>query len=118
MKKRVFAMILVLAVALSLTAIAVEPRAVSAYPSLSFSGKTAICELDVTGVSTSSKVSATIMLYEGSTCVDTWYASSTGALSFSETHANCTSGTTYKLMVSVVVDGRVVSTSPKTATCP
>ena len=87
-----------------ITASAVESRAMSIAPGLSFSGTTAYCDVTVSCDYSSDKISATMKLWEGNFCIATWTASGTGSLSMMKTKSNCISGQEYTLTVDVVIN--------------
>lgn len=116
MKKRIFAAILLVALVLSMTAYAVEPRSKSIVPSLTFSGKTANCGVDIVSTNTSDSISATIKLCRGTEVLETWYESGDGYIFFSDTYTVDKTGT-YKLTADVTINGTTYPTVSKTATC-
>ncbi len=101
MKKRVLALILVLAFALGITAFAAE-QATAIRPSLNFSGTTAHCVLNVTDAG--AEITATLELYYGGTKLRTWTGSGESYLSIGGTHT-VVKGNTYLLIAYGDVDG-------------
>ena len=117
MQKRVFSMLALLVMALTLTVNAADTRAISAKAILNFTGTQANCSATISANNSSEKISATIKLWNGSTCLKTWSASGTGVLSFYQTAA-VTKGQTYSLEVSYTVAGVSQPTVSATNTCP
>lgn len=109
MAKRVSSMFAVLVLVLSIPVSAAQIRAISTTPSLSFDGTQANCTVSIYANNNSEKISATVKLWNGSTCLKTWSTSGTGSLSFYKT-ATVKKGQTYKLEVSYSVAG--VSKTP------
>lgn len=117
MRKASILLALLLLVAVFTTAQASPARIPPAYPALSFSGTTANCSVYVNSGTPDGSISATIQLWQGSTCVATWYASGVGSLTHSASKA-VTSGLQYTLTVDATING---SSSPRvstTKTCP
>lgn len=117
MRKASILLALLLLVAVFTTAQASPARIPPAYPALSFSGTTANCSVYVNSGTPDGSISATIQLWQGSTCVATWYASGVGSLTYSTSKA-VTSGLQYTLTVDATING---SSSPRvstTKTCP
>lgn len=114
--KKVISLILVIVMLLaaSVTAFAVEPRVVSAHPSLYFTGTTANCE--VTIIEANQKISASMTLWDGNNCIGIWPGSGTSVVKITGT---CTvePGKTYTLKVTGTSGGRLISVEPITATC-
>lgn len=101
MKKRVLALILVLAFALSITAFAVE-QITTIEPTLSFTGTTAHCDLTVT--EPGAYITATLELYYGNTKLKTWNGSGTGVVYVGGDYG-VVDGNTYVLVAYGTVDG-------------
>ena len=67
-------------------------------------------------LSLSSKISATVKLWDGSTCLKTWTDSGTGVLSFSEAHSkDIKSGKSYKMTVDYTIAGKSYPQLPTSA---
>lgn len=115
-KKRMLAIILTVAVILSMTVYAVEPRSKSISPRLTFSNMTANCSVDILGSNDSDSISATIKLCRGTEVLETWYESGDGYIFFSDTYTVDKTGT-YKLTVDATINGTTYPTVSKTATC-
>lgn len=117
MKKVALIMVLLLVLLIPVSAAASVARMPQSFPSLSFSGTTANCSLTILADDGSASINATVQLWQGSTCLQTWYASGTGRLTFSGTQS-VTSGVQYKLTVSATVNGSSLSVPTVTKTCP
>ena len=117
MRKASILLALLLLVAIFTTAQASPARIPPAYPALSFSGTTANCSVYVNSGTPDGSISATIQLWQGSTCVATWYASGVGSLTHSASKA-VTSGLQYTLTVDATVNGSSIPRVSTTKTCP
>ena len=100
MRKRVTVLTIIMALLLTVTAIAVTPRGVIVTPTLSYDGTTALCEVVAVGNTENEIIYAGIKLMHGNEVVESWYPSATGILDFYET-AEVTYGETYTLTVRV-----------------
>lgn len=116
MKRRVVAMMLVLMMVLSVTAMAVTPRAALVMPRLSFSGTTAMCEVDVFGDADSDSISVTLALWHNGNLVTSWYRSGTGTVSIDE-DTSVIKGQTYTLTATAKVNGNWLDTMSVEGTC-
>ena len=118
MKKRICALTAIFLMLLSISVNAVETRAKKPTYTLTFDGTTAICAVDISGETLSSKISATVRLWDGSTRLKTWTDSGTGALSFSETHSkDIKSGKSYKMTVDYTIAGKSYPQLSTSAVC-
>lgn len=117
MKKRILAVVLLLVLALSLSAQATSPRIAAGRPRLSFSGTTASCLVDYKSGNSTDKLSATLTLWQGSTRVDSWTDSGTGRVTISEQCA-VKSGKDYKLTLTWSLNGTAQSAVSVTGRCP
>lgn len=117
MKRRIFALIALVIMALSISAQAVELRAISARPGLSFTGTTAFCSVICRGNSDSDIINATLTLYQGSTYVDSWGGSGEGRVALSGA-CEAESGKNYKLVVEYTVNGKSMPSVSTTRRCP
>lgn len=115
--KRMILFVVILMLLISLPVYALESRAVSINPTLSFTGTTATCKVQIFGNTSTDDISATIKLWQGNSCIETWTEASTGYLIFNDT-ATVTKGKTYKLTVDAVIDGREMSTAYVEKKCP
>ena len=117
MRKASILLALLLLVAIFTTAQASPARISPAYPSLSFSGTTANCSVYIKADNLNDSISATIQLWQGSSCVATWYASGVGSLTHSASKA-VTSGLQYTLTVDANINGSSIPRVSTTKTCP
>ncbi len=117
MKKFALIMALLLVLLIPVSAAASVARTPQSFPSLSFNGTTANCSLTILTNDSSASINATVQLWQGNTCLQTWYASGTGRLVFNGTQS-VTSGVQYKLTVSATVNGSSLSVPTVTKTCP
>lgn len=117
MRKASILLALLLLVAVFTTAQASPARISPAYPSLSFAGTTANCSVSIRADGSNDSISATIQLWQGSSCVATWYASGVGSLTHSASKA-VTSGLQYTLTVDATVNGSSIPRVSTTKTCP
>ena len=103
MKRRVFALVSLLILMLTMTAHAIEPYGAVQMPILSFNGTTANCYVDCKGENSTDTVKATLTLYQGKTYVDSWSGSGkghalvTGNCTVMEMSRNVQSGNTQNL---------------------
>lgn len=89
-------------------------RAAAVYPSLQFSGTTAICKGTVSG---SGSISANLELWQGSTKLISWPGSGNGFVQISETYT-VVSGVTYTLKLNGTINGVSFPEASVTKTCP
>ena len=115
MKKRVLALVLVVAMLLASTAFAatytVRPRA-----TLAFDGTTAICSTTVTGDSPSDKIEVMMTLWQGSVLVYSWSDSGKGSVEMEKTKT-VTKGKSYTLKVNASVNGEILNEVSVKGTC-
>lgn len=116
MKKIALLLAIVLILSTPLSVHAAEPRMLSIYPGISFSGTTAECSLAVTGDYADDEIDVVIKLWRGSTCLRTWYASGEGYVFWEDT-ATVTKGQTYKLTVDVTVNDVLKPRVSTSGTC-
>jgi len=95
-------LVLMLIFSLSVSAFAAS-KASPIFPTLSFRGTSATCSVTISK-NTNDEIEATISLWNGSNCVDSWSVEGTTYLRFEET-ATVTRGKTYTLKVDAVIDG-------------
>lgn len=114
MKKRIIPLIIIFVLLLSISANAVETRAVSVTPSLSFSGTTAKCSVSI--IETGKEIEATLELWCGNTRIDSWSDSGTSYLVIRE-ECGVTKGNTYTLKVILTVDNQSVPVHDLVRTC-
>ena len=101
MKRRVVVIIAMLVTLLTISAEAVGLRAIGGMPRLTFNGTTAHC----------------VVVYQGSTYVDSWSASGKGKAYISEDCA-VKSGKSYVLKLTYSINGVSEPSASVTATCP
>ena len=119
MKKRVFTFVLAIALTVGATlctaaATTIEPRAIQIWPSLTFDGTTATCEVMV--ISGTDDLDVTMTLKRGNTVIARWSDSGTGIISMVE-HCSVTKGVTYTLEVSGTRNGVAFEAHSVTRTC-
>lgn len=117
MKKRILPLALLLVFLFSISAQAVEPYALAAKPSMSFSGTTVSCSASCKGDFASDSVSATLTLYQGSTKIDSWSGSGKYRVFLSGDSA-VKKGKEYKLVLTWSVNGKAQPSTSTTQTCP
>lgn len=114
MKKRIIAICVVLLLALSMTAYAVEQRGTSIRPELSFNGTTAVCSATI--ISNGDEITATLTLYRGQSRIGTWSGSGRNILSI-EGQCEVKEGLEYRLELSGSIDGTSFDSVSVTGTC-
>lgn len=77
-------LVVVMLMAIPATAFAAPSRVASATPSLSFSGTTANCKVTIRD--SGKAISATMSLWDGSTCIDSWSSNGTSLVIISGSH--------------------------------
>lgn len=117
MKKRVFLLIAMIVLVLTVSVQALETRTINNKPNLSFSGMTAYCSTVCTGEGGSDQVDATLTLYQGSNYIDSWSGSGKGRISVSG-NSTVKSGKTYTLTLTYSTNGAKRSSVSTTSTCP
>lgn len=107
MKKKIsifMAVIFILTAIAPISTNAISPRSEVLAPGLSFTGTTAHCELTVGCDYLTDYITATIKLWNGSSCVATWYETAEGYMNFYATRT-VSLNTTYKLTADVTING-------------
>ena len=117
MKKIALLLAIVLLVAAPLTVQAATPRLITILPELTYTGTTANCSVRIIGNNTAEEVYATIKLWYGTTCLETWHVTGNGYVFWKDT-ATVTSGRTYKLTVDATIDGDQMDQVYVTSNCP
>lgn len=118
MKRHFCILAAVFLLVLTVTAGAVEMRLATPVPKLTFSGTTATCAVNIRSDSNSDKISATVKLWDGSTCLKTWADSDTGILPFSKTHSkDIQAGKTYQMTVDYTIAGKSYPQLSTSAVC-
>lgn len=102
MKKRIVALMLIIAFVFSMSAYAAEPRIVSITPTLKFSGTTANCSAVVMALDKHLEV--TMTLYRALSVIEQWTAEGDGYVSLSGSAA-VKKGLEYRLVVSGTING-------------
>ena len=115
MRKRVFALTLILVFLLSMTAYAAEPKNIAPiYPSLSFSGTTANCSVSVTEAG--ADISVTLTLYRGWSVIGSWSGSGEDYVKVSGSAA-VKDGLEYRLVATGTIDGVAFTSAEVVGTC-
>lgn len=117
MKKRTFALVVLLLLALAFPAQAVEVRAIQLKPDLYFDGTTAVCSVSCRSDNVRDKVEATLTLYQGDNYVDSWNNSGTGKV-FISGSCEVESGKSYRLVLDYSINGTAQLSKTTTGTCP
>lgn len=117
MKRRVLCVLLIVALLIPVAAQAATPRSPRAYPEITFNGTIATCTARIYADNLTDRITATMVLYDGTREVDRWTASGRGDLSFSYT-AEVESGTAYRLIIRYSVNGVQQTTVETQKTCP
>ena len=116
MKKLICLLLAFTLLALPVTATAATPRLAIIVPTLSFDGTTATCSLIASSDYSTDKISAVLQLWDGNSCIATWSASGTGALSMSRTKT-VTKGVEYTLTANVIINGVAQPRASMTKKC-
>ena len=103
MKKRVFSLVLLSIMVLSLTAQAAT-FALSGKPKLTISGTTATCSVEYVSSNADDELRVTLTLWCGESIVDKWTESGYGEVVIEET-CKVVKGNTYDLVMMPVVNG-------------
>lgn len=104
MKKIALLTAMVIILAIPLTAEAAEPRLITPSLNLTYNQSIVTCTANIVGESTSDYLQATIQLWRGNVCVDTWEKTGVGAIFFSEDVA-VVQGRRHTLIVDYWVNG-------------
>ena len=116
MKKRISALVLVLALMASVTASARWEDTYTISPTLTFSGTTAVCGVTIIAENSSVDIDCTVKLMRGGSTIATWPLSGKGQATLNKT-MGCTSGQTYTLQITGTV-GRDSISKYVSNTCP
>lgn len=118
MRKRIIVLILVVIFAFTVcVGASASMKGQYIYPSLSFSGTTAICGAEVCGGNINYKISVTMRLWHNGLIYKTWESSGTYRVTLSETAA-AVSGETYMISVNVKINGVTKPLEAVTKVCP
>ena len=114
--KKIISVILVAVMLLAISASAfAEPyRAASVTPTLSFSGTTANCKVTIR--ESGKAISATMSLWDGNTCLDSWSGNGTSLLIISGSH-EVVQGKTYTLKVTGTSGSTTLVVEPVSGKC-
>lgn len=119
MKKRIFPMMVVVMLAISMMATTVaataSTKAISGRPTLKITGTTAYCVGKYSSGNKNDKIDITLTLMQGTTTIDSWSASGNGSAVISET-CTVTAKKTYKLVLTATVNGKSETGVTVTAT--
>lgn len=85
MRKIALLLALVMMVSIPLSVHAATPRTINIRPSISYNGNIAACTARIVGNSTSDHLEATIKLWRGNSCIQTWEEAGNGNIFFFET---------------------------------
>lgn len=116
MKKRISALVLVLALMASVTASARWSDTGAIDCGLTFSGTTANCLVNIIANDSSTNINCTVKLMRGGSTIATWPLTGKGQATLTKT-MGCTSGQTYTLQVTGTV-GRDSINKYVNNTCP
>lgn len=115
-KVSIIILIGIMSVVLALGVFASAQRSVGIQPRISFSGTTAKCTASIDADNVSDEIRVTMKLLEDGITIKTWYASGMGSIYMNET-ASAKRGSTYKLMVTVSIDGETQPSAWVTKKC-
>lgn len=104
MKKRLFSIMLVIAMLFVVNVCATSPRANVFDPDITFNGTEAICTVCVTASRITDTIVVAMELRYGNTVIDSWTHSGSGFLQVEET-ATVQRGKTYTLVVDATING-------------
>ena len=111
--KRMFVLLLIMALLLSTAVYAVEPRGTINPPSLNISNSVATCTYRFSSDNSSDKVNVTLRLYRGQTLVTSWTGTGYGSIYMNKTYI-AVSGATYQLTANVYVNDSLVGSNSTT----
>lgn len=114
MKKRLFALGLLLAIVLSISVAAAETRS-TVVPTLAFSGSTAECSVRV--VNNQARISVVLELWDDDELIESWEASGISYVSIEET-CRVTRRSTYTLKAYGTFNGAPFTETTVTKMCP
>ena len=104
MKKIALLLAMILILSQPLSAQSVHPRAITVYPEICVNGDSGTCHVTAVADNMSEYLEAKIKIYRDNIWIGTWNETGYGYILFSEDIA-VLSGSTYKLVVDVKVDG-------------
>lgn len=117
MKRRVFTLIVLTLLVLTVSAQATELRLVNSRPNLSFAGTTVHCSVVCTSTNSDDAIDVTLSLYQGATFVESWNKSGTERVALSG-ESEAKSGKSYKLVLAYSINGEPQPSISTTKTCP
>ena len=117
MARKFLAVLLVVLLAFPINAQAAAPRAITAAPTISYSGTTATCTATIVAGNSTDAIQATLTLYHGTSITTRWTASGQGYLITSRDVA-VIRGWTYRLEVEYFVNGQRMTTATVEKECP
>ena len=116
MKKRLVSLCLIIALAVAMCVPAYATmRAASISPSLSFSGTTANCRVNI--MDAGKNINATMSLWDGDALVDSWSGNGSTLVSITGS-CNVVSGRTYTLTVEGTIGNVPFAATPVSRRCP
>lgn len=115
MKKRLAGVVACMLLCSIVSAAALEQRAISKYPKLTFSDTTATCYIRVAGAG--EEIDLTMELWEGNTIMYKWYGSGSPSVELIR-RATVRKGKSYTPKASGTVGGEAFVVTPVTRTCP
>lgn len=104
MRKGAILLVMALLLTMIVPAYAAQTRDTYVTPSISFSGSTATCKVNIRGEKATDVITATVTLLRDGSYVRSWNATAIGTLSFTETAA-AVSGSSYRLVVAYSING-------------
>ena len=107
MRKIAFVLAVILVLSMPLSVLAVQPREITVYPTISVNATLATFSVQATGNNMSEYLKATIRLYRDNLLIGSWYVDGYGYIDFTETKV-VRSGYTYKVTVDLTVNGVAV----------
>ena len=104
MRRALAVFVAIILVFTPITVQAASTRSISIQPNISYSGNKATCSASIIANSPSDYLEATIKLWRGNLCIETWEETGPGYIFFSET-APVIQGKTHTLTVDLFVNG-------------
>ena len=116
MKKKFLIPLALLIIAMLVVPAYAALHTLAIHPSISFDGTTAECSVSIAADKPTDSIKATLTLWDGSKRVDSWIASGTGYLLFSDS-TQVKKGKDYTLTVDVTIAGTSKPRASITGTC-
>ena len=104
MRKLAFVLAIILALSTPTSVLAASERYGTNEYSLSISGTTATCSVEIISKNATDEIDISVSLYRDNMCVNTWVAEGTGSVYFNKTHP-AASGYTYRMTVYYKING-------------